>query len=102
MAADDSPQVVLKSPQTDSAIKLSDPSIVDDAATFSYATSLNFTISGYHTFTQDVITPELPQAFNTPQFAPTSSPFILQVDGSGFTIPIANEPFKIYGVIDGY
>lgn len=99
MADSSNPVVSPTSPQTNSAIKVSDPTFIDDTASFSYAKSFNFTLTGFKTLSQG----STPQPFTPPNYIPSSAPFIIELDGSGFALSNSVEPFKIYITTpDGY
>jgi hypothetical protein len=104
MASSDS-QVTPISPQENAALKLSDPTTIDDTATYTYGVA-NFSVATYKTYIQDILSPGNPAHFpndSSGQYVPTSTPFILELDGTGFDVPGQSvEPFKIYIEIDGY
>lgn len=104
MADDSNPKVVLTQPQTDAATKISNPSSVDDVATFQYDAINNFNISVYDTFIQDTSNPANPAHFSVgDQFAPTTSPFILEVNGTGFdSFTQSVEPLKIWALLGNF
>jgi len=107
MASNDSnPTVTPEQPQTDAAVKVNDPSSADDAVVFHYDSSVAFSISNeYSTYIQDSTTPDSPKPFPgiDKQYAPTTSAFILEVNGAGFDAGTkAAEPFKVYALIDNY
>lgn len=105
MASNDSnPTVTPEQPQTDAALKIKDPTSVDDVFTYHYdQTAAAFTISStYNTYLQDAITPDTPKQFNG-KYAPTASAFILEVNGAGFDVfTSAVEPLKIYAIINNF
>lgn len=100
------PKITLQQPQTDKALDIKDPSNVDDTATFIYNASNNFNIDTYITSIQDIASFNSPASFpgdHNKTYAPTSSPFILQLSGTGFvsTQQFIN-PYLIYANIDNF
>lgn len=96
----------LKSPQTDRAIKTTDPTIIDDTAIFTYNTSNNLQLNAYFTAIQDTINVVNPQSFpndTQKKYAPTTSPFILQLTGTGFaSLQQLNNSLFIYANIGDF
>lgn len=97
--------VILEQPQTKKVLDVKDPSNADDIATFSYNSSTQFKIDKYKTFMQGANTDKLDSfpgdSNNT--FAPTTSPFVIQIEGDGFNAASqSQDPFKIYAELDGY
>jgi hypothetical protein len=92
--------VIPQQPQTDKALNVKDPSTIDDTATFSYNTTNNFTINDYTTLIQDTQNITTPSNFpndTQKKYAPTTSPFILKLIGTGFTsLQPLNNPLIIY------
>lgn len=102
----ESSTVTPKQPQTDKALAIKDPSSVDDTATYHYdPADAALVLSSYKTYIQDTNDPKNPKLLNG-NLAPTSSPFILAVEGSGFNVSSqSTETLKIYiqlKGIDGY
>lgn len=106
MADDNNPTVTLAQPQTDAALKIKDPSSVDDVATYHYDPSkTGFSLITYGTYIQDTVSTNNPGRFPGGDilYAPTTSPFILELTGTGFDISTqTTEPLKVYAIIDGY
>lgn len=93
------------SPQTDKALNIKDPSNVDDTAIYHYdPSSAEFTLKQYVTFTQDTKSPTNPAKFpSANNFAPTTSPFILEIQGTGFnTSTQSGEPLKVWAQLGDY
>ena len=104
MATDDS-TVVQTQPQTTQAVTVPDPSHIDGTAVFAYDVANNFVLKGYTTAIQDTQNTDTPANFpnDAPKtYAPTSAPFILQINGTGFAAPQGPEPFKVYAEIGGF
>ncbi len=100
--ADNNSTVEQKQPQTDKALDIKEPTHIDDVAKFAYEASSNFTVTGFNTLTQDPahILKPTPLAGG---LTPSSAPFILKVNGTGFlNAPFAPEPFNIYANIGDY
>jgi hypothetical protein len=86
MASDSDPKVTPVQPQTDKALNIKDPSSVDETVTFTYdPASANFAMDTYKTYTQDTSNIQQPAAFfSSDDYAPSTSPFILEITGKGF------------------
>jgi hypothetical protein len=102
MASDDS-KIIPSSPQTNAALNIKDPSNIDDSAQYIYDAKTKFSIDDFSTAIQDTNNLFFPAALPN-KLAPSSSPFILKIIGSGFSdSPFSPDPFKIYANIgDNY
>ncbi len=103
----DTPTVILQQNQTDKALDIKDPPAnIDDSSGYSYSAAVDFIIDDYTTLVQDITNILSPPALPG-NLAPSTSSFILQLNGSGFNSgTFAADPFKIFAKIsdakDGY
>lgn len=101
----DNSKVVSSDPQAKKETEAKDPTKEDGLAEFSYNPENNFKVNGYNTGIQNTIATGIdiiPFSANNKTYAPTSSPFILQLNGTGFSASNSSNPFNIYIKVGDY